>query len=270
MENTHKECSEIFSKHKKTISILFVLIMLGVTTFLFAKTLVELKELKFVGQGVEFRNTITVSGQGELTVVPDTVEFSFAVIKEAGEVEDAQEQVTKIMNGLLLYLGEFGVKEEDTKTTNYNISPRYDFSRQITPFPPQPGKRELIGYEVAHFITIKVRSLDLVGSIIAELGKRGATNLSQIRFTVEDEEVVKAEARKMAIEDAQEKAKILSKDLKVRIVKVVSFNESGRSPFQRTFGTTALLESLDGGFIPEIPVGENTITSNVSITYSIE
>lgn len=270
MENTHKECLEIFSKHKRTISLLFILIMLGATTLLFAKTMVELKELKFVGQGVEFRNTITVLGKGELAIVPDTAEFSFAVVKEAREVEDAQEQVTKIMNTLLEYLGEFGVKEEDTKTTSYNISPRYDFSRQISPFPPQPGKRELVGYEVSHFITIKVRSLDIVGSIIAELGGRGATNISNIRFIVEDEEVVRAEARKMAIKDAQKKAKILAKDLKVRLVKIVNFSESGRSPFYRTFASAPKAESLGAAPIPEIPVGENTITSNVTITYSIE
>lgn len=260
--------------HSRHFSRLVIFLLIAGSVFLLAKAYGVMKEARFIGQNVSYASTITVSGTGETSVIPDVGEFSFAVIKEAKEAGDAQEQVSTTMNALLSYLEEFGADEKDVKTTSYHISPRYEFRQELRPVGspfPNTGKRELVGYEVSHWVSVKVRSLDVLGSVLAELGTRGATNVSNVRFTVEDEQVVRDEARERAIDDAKEKAKVLARDLGVSLVKIVSFHEGGGSVPFRAFAMAESAKFDDGGFVaPEIPVGESTITSNISITYAID
>ena len=256
---------------KKSLANLVLLILVAAIIFLFAKAYGEVKGLKFIGQGVEFRNTIAVSGIGETTVIPDVAQFSFAVVKESKTTEEAQLQVTDSVDSLLGYLKEFGVKDEDVKTTSYNISPRYEYNNNELVRYPSFGTRELVGYEVSHWVRIKVRNLDILGSIVGEIGSRGATNISSIQFTVEDEEVVRSEAREIAIKNAKAKAKVLAKDLGVDLVKIISFNESGGYQPYRAYAVaeSAKIDGDSGFKAPELPAGENTVTSNITIIYAI-
>jgi uncharacterized protein YggE len=66
---------------------------------------------------------------------------------------------------------------------------------------------------VTQTISIKVRVTEKAGEILSGAGSRGATNVSGLTFTVDDEEKVLAEARTKAIADAQEKAEELADEL---------------------------------------------------------
>ena len=74
-----------------------------------------------------------------------------------------------------------------------------------------------------------------------------------------------------AIEDAKEKAKVLSRDLGVRLGRVASFSESGN--YYPYYATANLYKAEDAtqssAPLPELPKGENTISSDVTITYEI-
>ena len=96
--------------------------------------------------------------------------------------------------------------------------------------------------------------------------------MSSLNFTIDDEEELKREARREAINDAEKKARELAKDLGVRIIRVVNFSESGGYPPIARFAVAesfALDDGARGAPAPEIPVGESKITSRVSITYEI-
>ncbi len=252
----------------------FVAFIVAGTLFLLSLFINEMKSSRFIGEGIEFRNTITVSGEGESFVIPDTAAFSFAVIKEAKTVVDAQAMVTNDMNAILAALKTFDIPQKNIKTLNYNVVPRYEFTneREIPALYPTPvGERVLVGYEVSHWIEIKTKDTDGVGAVLAKLGELGATNISSVNFTVEDENAPQREARKKAIADAKEKAKALADDLGVRIVKMVSFNEGGGPIYYaRDFAVSEAAFGKGGALPPEIPVGENKITSFVNITYAIE
>lgn len=250
-------------------SILLVLLLLSV--FLLTKTFTEIKSYRFIGGGVPISNTITVSGEGEVFAVADIASFNFSVVEEAKTVVQAQETATKKINIALALLDKAGVEDKDIKTTAYNIYPKYEYKRSIcTEFNCPPSKRELIGYEVNQSISVKIRDIEKAGEVLAEIGSIGISNVSGLNFTIDDEDELLREARKQAIDDAQDKAKELAKDLNVKLVRVVNFNESGGQPVYARFAT---LESKAfdgvGGAVPEIPVGENKITSRVNITYEI-
>jgi hypothetical protein len=265
--NNHGHCGLGSGRVKKMLG----LVLLVLAIFLVFKTLNTIKEYRFIGGGVAATNTINVSGEGEVFAVADIAEFSFSVVEERGTVDEAQKIGAQKVNAILDFLKDSEIKEKDIKTTNYNVYPRYDYVRKncVNGFCPE-GERVLKGFEVSQSISVKVRDTEDAGTILSGVGEREATNISGLSFTIDDEEDLQDEARKQAIEDAQEKAKQLAKDLGVKLVRVVNFSEFGSQPQYKTFGIAEVAMMSDaGGGVPEIPVGENKITSNVSITYEI-
>jgi uncharacterized protein len=265
--NNHGHCGFAGSRVKKML----VLVLLVLAIFLVFETLNTIKEHRFIGGGVAATNTINVSGEGEVFAVADIAEFSFSVVEERDTVDEAQKIGAQKVNAILDFLENSEIEETDIKTTNYNVYPRYDYIKKdcVNGFCPN-GERVLKGFEVSQSISVKARDTEKAGSILSGIGELGATNISGLNFTIDDEEELQDEARKSAIEDAQEKAKQLAKDLGVRLVRVVSFSEFGSQPQFKTFAVAemAMMDSAGGG-IPEIPLGENKITSSVSITYEI-
>lgn len=251
---------------------MLALVFLALALFLVVKTINAIKEYRFIGGGASATNTITISGKGEVFAVPDIVEFSFSVTEEKKTVAEAQEIAALIINNIIAFLENSDIKNVDIKTINYNIYPRYEYETKecSNGFCPPGGERVLKGFEVNQSVSVKVRDTEKAGKVLAGIGELGASNISGLNFTIDDEEELFKEARKKAIDDARKKAKQLAGDLDVKLVRVVSFSESGNQPYYKNFAfaEVASLDSFGAG-APEIPVGENKITSNVSISYEI-
>ncbi|HEY4502751.1 MAG TPA: SIMPL domain-containing protein [Candidatus Paceibacterota bacterium] len=247
-------------------------------TFLGMQTLSLMKSYQFIGGGVPVSNTITVQGDGEVFAVPDIATFTFSAVEEAKTVESAQKNATDAINTMVTYLKEEGIDEKDIKTLSYNVTPRYEFHQAGTVgvtnnwYPPE-GTRELVGFEVRQIIEVKVRDTEKAGGLLSGIGSRGASDISGLQFTIDDEETLRMDARKLAIQKAQVKAKQLAQDLNVRLIRVVSFSENGYTPFapfgyaMGMGGDTSAVSYKEAS--PQVPSGENKITSNVSITYEI-
>ena len=239
--------------------------------FLLVQIVVGLTELRYVGSGVPASNTISVEGTGEAVAVPDIATINFSVRFEEATVAAAQEQATELTNMALAYLRDQNIEERDIQTTSYNVSPRYDFIQTacIPGQPCIPGRQELRGYEVSQSVSVTVRDLDQTGVILGGLGEMNVQNISGPNFEIEDIDAIRAEAREEAIAEAKAKANELARDLGVRVVRVVGFWED-TGGFYPYFGmeSSIALDSRAGG-APEIPVGENEVTSRVNITYEI-
>ena len=242
--------------------------------FLLVSTISELKAFRFIGSGVTASNTISVSGMGEVFAVPDTAEFTVSVHEEADTVALAQDEATKKTNAIIAYLKEADVEEKDIKTVSYSVNPKYEWGTAVCRegYCP-PGKQTLVGFEVSQSISVKVKDTKKAGELLSGVGSRGASDVSGLSFTIEDEDALKAEARSKAIAKAKEKADALASELGVTVVRVVGFNEdSGGYPIY--YSKTMAMDSMGRGGAevapaPELPTGENKITSNVNITYEI-
>ena len=216
-------------------------------------------------------NLVTLNGTGEVFAVPDVASFTFGANVTAKTTAEAQKQVTEKIDKALVILKKYNIEDKDIKTASYNINPHYEYV-QVTCFtaPCPPGRSIITGYDVGQTILVKVRKVEDAGGILGELGTAGLTDASGIQFTIDDEDALRAEARKMAIEDAKDKADALAEDLGVRLGDVVSFyeNENFPSPYAK-YGMGGDMEMLAASSAPELPVGENKIISSVSVTYEI-
>ena len=255
-------------------ALLVVVVLLAV--FLAVKTFGELKGLRYIGAGLPPSNTITISGYGESFGVADVAEFTFTVSSERSTVAAAQEDATTRINTLTSYLDEQGVEEADIKTTDYSVYPQYDWVQaacQPSGICP-PGRQVLRGYEVRQTTSVKVRDTAKAGDLLSGVGSQGATEVSGLNFTFDDPDAVDAEARAEAIADAKEKAEELADALGVSLVRVVSFNENksypgSPSPYYRLEAGMGGADMAVQNSAPEISVGQNKVTTNVSVTYEI-
>jgi uncharacterized protein YggE len=228
--------------------------------------------IRYVGAGITPGNTISVSGYGESYSTPDIATFSYSVVSEKPTVADAQADATAKANAITAYLKSAGVDEKDMQTSNYSINPQYDYGTSVCAggYCP-PGKQTLRGYEVRQTTTVKVRDTSKAGDLLAGIGTKGATEVSGLQFTFDDPQQGQVEARTKAIADASAKAKELAKELGVSLVRVVSFNESsGGAPvpmYAKAFDSAA--GSAVAQSAPQLSVGQNKVTDNVSVTYEI-
>jgi len=242
--------------------------------FLVVLTVSAIKEYRFIGTGVPASNTISIAGQGEVFAVPDTGTFTVTVREEAETVAFAQDEATKKINAVIDYLKGAGVEEKDIKTVSYNVNPKYEWNQAgcVGGFCP-PGKQELIGFEVYQSLSVKVRDTKKAGELLSGVGSKGASEVSGLTFTIDDEDELKAEARELAIAEAQEKAEMLAAELGVTLVRVVGFYEEsgGGYPMPLAYGRGGdmMAASMESKVAPELPVGENKILSTVNITYEI-
>ena len=242
--------------------------------FLTVGVVSELKGLRFIGTGVPATNTISVSGQGEVFAVPDLATFSVTIRERAKEVGGAQDTATEKGNDIIAYLKQAGVEEKDIKTADYSVYPQYEWKAEACPVGSYcpGGEQILVGFEVSQTLSVKVRDTKKAGDLLSGVGSRGASEVSGLSFTIDEEDTLKAEARGMAIKDAQTKAEALASDLGVRLVRVVGFYENDYGypvPYAYGMGGDIAVRSEAAKVAPEIPVGENKIVSSVSVTYEI-
>lgn len=219
-------------------------------------------------------NTIAFTGHGEVNASPDIASINFTIRQEAKTVKEAQVAVAGIEKKALDLLKTNNIADKDIKTVSASFNPKYEYKYggACTANYCPPGNSVIVGYEAYESINVKIRNTDDVGKIIEGIGAIGVTELNGPNFTVDKEDTLKAEARKLAIDDAKAKAKVLAKDLGVRLGKITSFSENGNYP--TPMYDTAMLKSSGAGVAAptapaQLPTGENLITSDVTITYQI-
>jgi uncharacterized protein YggE len=256
--------------HRMQMAGIFAIVMLGV--FLLVLTMSALKQYRFIGSGVTASNTISVDGKGDVFAVPDTATFSYGVMATAKDVTTAQTEVNTKGNAIMAYLKSKGVEEKDIQTTDYSVNPHYEYGQAAcTSGYCPPGKQTLTGYDVSETVAVKVKDTKKAGELLSGIGSKGATNLSGLSFTIDDQKALEAQARTKAINDAREKADELARELGVSIVRVVGFNESGGMPmyYAKAMSADSFGMGAQSAPAPEIAVGQNKISSNVSVTYEI-
>lgn len=211
------------------------------------------------------QKTITVSGEAERFVAPDTARISFSMTRKNVNLSVATDSVNERIGEMVDALSEFGVKDKDMKTTNYNVYPEYNYVRNS-------GERTFDGYRVNQSIELKIRDLDQVSPILTKIASFEVDNVSGLSFYVEDDQDIRDELRKEAIDSAKAKAAELSRDLGVSLKTIVGFNEGGQGYYPQPVYAAAMDFEESSFAVREatVPAGENAYNAQVSITFVIE
>ena len=215
---------------------------------------------------------IRVSGTGTVSVEPDVAILQVGVEVFAGKVSIARSEASKAMDSVVTVLKKEGVEEKDIQTTKFNIYPRYDYE-EVTVNGKRIGTQVLTGYTVNNTVKAKIYEIDKVGDIIDKSADAGGdyVRINGVDFTVDDPGPYQTEIRKMAVEDAVEKAQDYALLTDVELGPVIELYEmnsgSLHSPYEADYGMRMMAAAAP---TTSISTGQLEISLTVDTLFAIK
>lgn len=142
--------------------------------------------------------TVTVNGIGEVLLVPDVVYVTLGVHSESEDAGTAVSDNNKLADAIIAALVEKGVDQKDIGTSTFNV-----YWNDLWVGEGLPYNRV---YVVDNMVTVTVHDYENLGAVLDAALGAGANSVNNVRFDVLDKSEALAQARVMAIEDAQEQA----------------------------------------------------------------
>lgn len=211
------------------------------------------------GMGVA---TVSVSGHGEVSVLPDTASVSIGVDIIKPTLSEAQDQANAQAAALIESLKATGIADEDIQTDYYSVNILRDYSENADP-------TQITGFEIINQLRVTVRDTDSLGALLDSAVDAGANSIYGITFYVDDQTTAASEARVEAVADARTKAEELAGAAGMTLGPVVAISE----------GTTPIISPMygmgrGGGMAmadAAVPVeaGSTVVSVDVSVTYEL-
>lgn len=210
--------------------------------------------------------TFDVIGEGKVTVNPDLAFVSVGIQANGTSVKAAQEQINSVISRVSQSVKSLGVEGKDIQTTNYNISPEYDYTNPST----SSGQVKIKGYSATTNLQIKVREIDKINQVIDLATQSGANQVGGISFDVDDKSKAENEARRKAVDEAKRKAIDAAKIAGFKLGGIVNYSENlsgfpGPRPLMKAQSSTGVSETPT-----QVESGSKDITVSVTLSYNIE
>lgn len=218
-----------------------------------------------ITQKADERDTLTVSGAGEVKLTPDQAKVSIVIKTTERQADDAQQRNAELTDAVLASLKANGVQDADIQTEDVRLSEEYDYDQ---------SPAELAGYSMRNTLNITVRDTEIVGKVISDAISAGATSTYGLAFTVSDPSGAYQDALKAAVAEAQGKAAAMAEALGVELAPIpVSVDEvsSSYQPYlydNMVREEAAAAASNEEGSIA-VSTGELSVTAKVDVVYEI-
>jgi uncharacterized protein YggE len=207
--------------------------------------------------------TLTVTGEGDASVVPDMATVQIGVTNEADTAKAALDANTAAMAAALDRLKAAGIEERDLQTTGLNLGPRYDYNRTNS-----DGTATITGFIASNGVTVRVRALDKLGAILDAVVTDGANTLNGVVFGLQDPEPALDAARKDAVADARRKAELYAAAAGVKLGRIATISEqSGYQPPMPMAMAEASFKTA-GAPVP-VAAGEVKMSASVTIVWTL-
>lgn len=202
--------------------------------------------------------TITVTGEGQVSAVPDMATVTLGVMSDADTAGAALTANSDQLRGVLDRLAAAGIAEKDIQTTGLSLGPRYDYSES------SGGAGQIAGYSASNSVTVRVEALEGLGAVLDSAVGSGANTLGGLSFGLKDPTSAIETARKLAVADARARAELYAQTAGVALGPVLTISET------MTGGQPAPMFKADMAAAP-VPVqaGEISFGAAVTITYEI-
>jgi uncharacterized protein YggE len=201
-------------------------------------------------------SVISVTGEARISVPPDLAQIDAGVTTEARTAREASDANNLAMGKVLVALKGAGIDEKDYQTSRLSLQP------QSAPSRPG-GPPTITGYRATNRVTIRLRDVTKVASVIDTLVGAGANDIGGISFMVSQASKLLDDAREQAIADARRKAEIYARAAGVTLGAPVAISEGG-APAPIVFRRMAAPQEAP------IAQGEETLQLSVSVSWAIK
>ena len=204
------------------------------------------------------RRTISLSASGAVKTTPDKVDISSGVTTEAKAAREALDRNTEAMAKVVEALKADGIEAKDIQTINFSVGPVYEIKAEGRP-------PEVVGYRVTNQVRITLHDIGKLGAILDKVVTLGANQIDAIEFGVEEPEALKDEARKLALKNVTDNARLYAEAAGVGLGQLLSITEEESSYQPRYAPMAARMDSAK-----EVPIEAGTAAVEVRVRVSWE
>jgi uncharacterized protein len=189
---------------------------------------------------------ISVTGEATVSAPPDLAQVDAGVTSDAKTAREASDANNAAM----------GIAEKDYQTARLSLQPQYPANRS--------GPSPIVGYRASNRVTVRVRDVTKLASLIDTLVGAGANDIGGINFMVSQASKLLDDARAQAVADARRKAEIYAKAAGVTLGAPLSISEEG-SP-----GPVFRAKMAAPMAIAPVAQGEETLAVTVNVSWAIK
>lgn len=184
---------------------------------------------------------ITVVGDAQTKIAPDTAVITFSVVTQNNQALIAQQDNARKSEAVKKAVEAIAASAKpEIKTSDYSLNPEQDYSSDRMP--------KIIGYAVKNTVIVSINEITQIGSVVDAATKVGANSIEGIQFVLRENSLAQGDALALATRQAMTKAEAIAQSLNGRIVRVV--------------------ESIEGG-APIVPERDNYGSSNSAMSMNM-
>jgi len=198
--------------------------------------------------------TLSVTGTGTVEAVPDLATLTIGVTTSRETAAAALAANNTALQAVLDRLTAAGIAARDMQTSNLSLHP--DWSGQDGAAPA------ISGYVASNLLTVRVRALEGLGTILDAAVADGANTLHGLGFGLADPEPALNAARREAVADARARAELLAGAAGVTLGRILSISEGGPSLDQMP------VFRAEASGVP-VAQGELGLTANVTLVFEL-
>lgn len=202
---------------------------------------------------------ITVTGEAAVQVAPDIATLSLGVTTEGTTAAEALSANNAALAAVLERLKGAGIAERDIQTSNLSVNPNWAGGG----YSSAEGAK-ITGFTASNIVTVTVRDLTKLGDVLDKAVADGANTLNGLSFGLAEPKPALDEARKKAVAEALDRAKLLTGAAGVEAGKIVSISENTgfQSPMPMMRAASAKADS--------VPLAQGELDMSASVTIVLE
>lgn len=205
------------------------------------------------------KGRIAVSAEGRIDTPPDMATITMGVTTRGDTAAAALSANSAQLAAVLQRLRAAGIAERDLQTSGLNLGPQMDYSRDGKP-------PRILGYEASNMLTVRVRDLAALGTILDQAVGDGANAFHGLAFALSDPEPALDAARVRAVHEARRKAEMMAEAAGVKLGRILAISEGGgmADPMPKMRGGMAMAAEA-------VPVagGEVSYAVSVDVTWEL-
>ena len=167
--------------------------------------------------------TLQVSGDSQISVKPDICYLHLSM--QSTDKTSAHMAYTKnedVSKKVLMTLLSKDIDSKDIQTSNLQLNPIYKYIQSIE-------SNVMDGFSASQSMTVRIRNLNSIHSILDSIVTIGSVNIGNIQFTVENPKLYIEQIRKECYINAQAKAQQICEWNGMKLGKPLSIDESDSS-----------------------------------------
>jgi uncharacterized protein YggE len=215
-------------------------------------------------------SSIRVTGDARIAARPDRVQIDIGVLTQAQLSHDAATANARALDVVLAAIRGVAGPTAQLRTVSYSLNPNYQYHASGLSSPAGGGGEPTItGYSALNVVAVTLDDLTRMGDVIDAATHSGANRVQAIQFTLRDPDAVRTEALREAALRARAEADTLAAALSVRVLRVLSVEESSPRIVPLRAHVAARVASGSTEVATPVEAGTLDVTADVTLTVEV-